>query len=88
MLLKLAITSAEDHVAQYKAKITHCDGNIKMVDYLKKLLLDNGENLKTENILEVLVGAGSFTDIRLFDTECMEHVSMDDLQKSLSKQGT
>ena len=86
MLLKLAITSAEDHVAQYKAKITHCDGSIKTVDYFKKLLLDNGENLKTENILEVLVGAGSFTDISLFDTECMEHVSMDDLQKSLSKQ--
>ena len=74
MLLKLAITSAEDHVAQSKAKITHCDGSIKMVDYF-------------ENILEVLVGAGSFTDISLFDTECMEHVSMDDLQKSLSKQG-
>ena len=68
MLLKLAVTSAEDHVAQYKTKITHCDGSIKMADYFKKLLLDNGENLKTENILEVLVGAGSFTDISLFDT--------------------
>ena len=63
MLLKVATTSAEDHVAQYKAKITHCDGSIKMVDYFKKLLLGNGKNLKTENILEVLVGARSFTDI-------------------------
>ena len=88
MLLRLAITS-EDRLVEYKARITHCSNDDqKILDYLKSVILDNGENfLNSCEILEVLVGARSFPDVSLFDKECLEHVSMIELQKSLSKQG-
>ena len=61
---------------------------MKNLDYVKSIILDNGENfLNSREILEVLVGAGSFADMSLFDKECLEHIPMTELQKSLSKQG-
>ena len=88
MLLKLAITS-EGHLVEYKARITHCSNdNLKILGYLKSIILANGENfLNSCEILEVFVGAGSFADVSLFDKELLENVSMVELQKYLSKQG-
>ena len=61
---------------------------MKILDYVKSIILDNGEHfINSHEILEVLVGAGSFTDMSLFDKECLEHIPMIELQKSLSKQG-
>ena len=88
MLLKLAITS-DDHLVEYKARITHCSNHdLKILDCLKSIILDNDENfLNSHETLEVLVGAGSFAHVSLFDKECLEQVSIIELQKSLSKQG-
>ena len=88
ILLKLAITS-EDHLLEFTSRITHCSNDdLKILDYLKSITLDNGENfLNSREIYEALVVAGSFADVSLFDKECLEHVPMIELKKSLSKQG-
>ena len=60
-----------------------CCENVKIAEYFKTITLRKGE--KKEK-MKVVICVGSFDD-SLFDKECLGHVCMIALQKSLSNHG-
>lgn len=81
MLLKLNIVNTK-HFVRYKTKMTFCEGSKTLAEYIDSIILDDGQKINVQEIVEVLVGV-SFTDMTCFDKASFSFVNLDELKKSL-----
>ena len=82
MLLKLIVVNSQ-HVVRYKSKITHCSADSTLSEYIATITLDDGNKNSIDEALEVLIGAGSFTNMSCFDKQNLQVVTMEELRKSM-----
>ena len=79
MLIKLiAVDSC--HFIRYKCKITHCPDSQTLSEYISTIVLDDNEKLLINVVLDVLIGAGTFTSTSSSGTQ---FVTMNALKKSV-----
>ena len=79
MLLKLNIVNTK-HFVRYKTKMTFCEGSKTLAEYIDSIILDDGQKINVQEIVEVLVGV-SFTDMTCFDKASFSFVNLDELKK-------
>ena len=82
MLLKLIVLNSQ-HVVRYKSKITHCSAESTLSEYIATITLDDGNKSWIDEVLEVLIGAGSLINMSCFDKEHLQVVTMEELRKSM-----
>ena len=82
MLLKLIVVNSQ-HVVRYKSKITNCSADLTLSEYIATITLDDGNKISINEVLEVLVGAGSFTNMSCFEKQSLQVVTMEELRKSM-----
>ena len=80
MLLKICVWGV-DSTLKLKSKITVANNNLNFADFLKTTKLDNGSYLSLENIQEVLVSSGSYSNGSNFDLECLKKVNVSELKE-------
>ena len=80
MLLKLIVVNSQ-HVVRYKSKITNCSADSTLSEYIATITLDDGNKNSIDEALEVLIGAGSFTNMSCFDKQNLQVVTMEELKK-------
>ena len=83
MLLKLIVVNSQ-HVVRYKSKITNCSADFTLSQYIATITLDDGNKISINEVLEVLIGAGSFTNMSCFEKQSLQVVTMEELRKSIS----
>ena len=83
MLLKLNVVT-DLHLVKYKTRITHCNENSSLADFIATIKLDDGLSCDRYSLLEVLVGVGAFNEPTLFDKDSLDLVSFGELKKSLT----
>ena len=62
--------------------MTLCEGSKTLAEYIDSIILDDGQKINFQEIVEVLVGV-SFTDMTCFDKASFSFVNLDELKKSL-----
>ena len=67
---------------RYKCKITHCLDS-QTSEYISTIVLDENEKLSISEVLEVLIGVETFTSTSSFDTQSLQLVTMNKLEKSV-----
>ena len=82
MLLKLIVVNSQ-HVVRYKSKITNCSADLTLSEYIATITLDDGNKISINEVLEVLIGAGSFTNMSCFEKQSLQVVTMEELRKSM-----
>ena len=82
MLLKLIVVNSQ-HVVRYKSKITNCSADLTLSEYIATITLDDGNKISINEVLEVLIGAGSFTNMSCFKKQSLQVVTMEELRKSM-----
>ena len=82
MLLKLIVVNSQ-RVVRYKSKITNCSADLTLSEYIATITLDDGNKILINEVLEVLVGAGSFTNMSCFEKQSLQVVTMEELRKSM-----
>ena len=82
MLLQLIVVNSQ-HVVRYKSKFTHCSADSTLSEYIATITLDNVEKKSIDEVLEVLIGAGFFTNMSCFDKQSLQVVTMEELRKSV-----
>ena len=82
MLLKLIVVNSQ-HVVRYKSKITNCSSDLTLSEYIATITLDDGNKISINEVLEVLIGAGSFTNMSCFEKQSLQVVTMEELRKSM-----
>ena len=82
MLLKLIVVNSQ-HVVRYKSKITNCSADLTLSEYIATITLDDGNKISINEVLEVLIGAGSFTNTSCFEKQSLQVVTMEELRKSM-----
>ena len=80
MLLKLIVVNSQ-HVVRYKSKITNCSADLTLSDYIATITLDDGNKISINEVLEVLIGAGSFTNMSCFEKQSLQVVTVEELRK-------
>ena len=75
MLIKLIVADS-DHFKRYKSKIMDCLDSQTLSEYISMIVLDDNEKLSINEVLEVLIGVGTFTSIRSFNTQSLQFVAM------------
>ena len=82
MLLKLVVVNSQ-RVVRYKSKITNCSADLTLSEYIATITLDDGNKISINEVLEVLIGAGSFTNMSCFEKQSLQVVTMEELRKSM-----
>ena len=82
MLIKLIVVGSY-HFIRYKCKITHCLDSQKLSKYISMIVLDDNKKLSISEVLEVLIGVGTFTSASSFDTPGLQFVTMNELKRSM-----
>ena len=82
MLLKLIVVNSQ-RVVRYKSKITNCSADLTLSEYIATITLDDGNKISINEVLEVLIGAGSFTNTSCFEKQSLQVVTMEELRKSM-----
>ena len=82
MLLKLIVVNSQ-HVVRYKSKITNCSSDLTLSEYIATITLDDGNKISINEVLEVLIGAGSFTNMSCFEKQSLQVVTVEELRKSM-----
>ena len=82
MLLKLIVVNSQ-RVVRYKSKITNCSADLTLSEYIATVTLDDGNKISINEVLEVLIGAGSFTNMSCFEKQSLQVVTMEELRKSM-----
>ena len=82
MLIKLIVVDS-NHFIRYKYKITHCLDSQKLSEYILKIVLDDNEKLSINEVLEVLIGVGTFTSTSSFDMQSLQFVTINKLKESM-----
>ena len=59
------------HVVRYKSKITHCPVDSILSEYIATITLDDVKKSSIDEVLEVLIGVGSFTNMGCFDKQSL-----------------
>ena len=54
----------------------HCLDSQTLSEYISMIALDDNEKLLINEVLEVLIGVGTFTSIRSFNTQSLQFVAM------------
>ena len=72
MLIKLIVVNA-NHFIRYKCKITHCLDSQTLSNYISTVA----------EVLEVLLGVGTFTSTSSFDRKSLQFVTMSELKKAM-----
>ena len=72
-----------DSMVKLKSKITVVNNVSGFADFLRMGKLDDGFYLSLENLQEVLVSSGSYSNSSNFDLECLEEVTVSELKESL-----
>ena len=62
--------------------MTFCEGSKTLAEYIHSIILDDGQKINVQDIVEVLVDV-SFTDMTCFDKASFSFVNLDELKKSL-----
>ena len=75
MLIKLIVANS-NHFKRYKCKIMDCLDSQTLSEYISMIVLDDNEKLSINEVLEVLIGVGTFTSIRSFNTQSLQFVAM------------
>ena len=65
---------------RYKCKIMHCL-DFKTSEYISVIVLDDNEKLSINEMLKVLIGAGTFVSTSSFDTQ--SPICYNELKKSI-----
>jgi len=84
MLIKLSVVTAL-HLVKYKSRITFCDDNSSILNYISNLNLDDGNSCSQFSILEVFISTGSFSDGTLLDQDSLGIITFGELKKSLPR---
>ena len=82
MLIKLIVVDF-DHFVRYKCKMTHCLDSQTLSEYISTIVLDDNEKHSINEVLEVLIGVGTFTSTSSFDTQSLKFVTINELKKSM-----
>ena len=82
LLFKLIVVDS-NHFIRYKCKITHCLDSPTLSEYISTIVFDDNEKLSISEVLEVLIGVGTFTSKSSFDTQSLQFVTMNELKKSM-----
>ena len=82
MLIKLILVDS-NHVKRYKCKIMHYLDSQTLSEYISTIVLDDNEKFSINEVLEVLIGVGTFTSIRSFNTQSLQFVTMNELKQSI-----
>ena len=82
MLIKLIVVDS-NHFIRYKYKITHCLDSQKLSEYILTIVLDDNEKLSINEVLEVLIGVGTFTSTSSFDMQSLQFITMNKLKESM-----
>ena len=86
MVLKICVCGV-DSTLKLKSKITVANNNLNFADFLKTTKLDNGSYPSLENIQEVLVSSGSYSNGSNFDLECLKKVNVSELKECFKDYG-
>ena len=78
MLIKL-IVFGSNHFIRYKCKIMHCLDS-QTSEYRSVIPLVDNEKLSINEVLEVLIGVGTFTSIRSFNSQNLQFATMNELK--------
>lgn len=79
MLIKLSVVKAL-HLVKYKSRITFCDDNSSILNYISNLNLDDGNSCSQFSILEVFISTGSFSDGTLLDQDSLGIITFGELK--------
>ena len=82
MLIKLIVVNS-NHFIRYKCKTTSRLSNITRLSNIIwiYITIDDNEKLSINEVLEVLIGVGTFSSTTSFDTQCLLFVTMNELKK-------
>ena len=81
-LLKLIVVNSQ-HVVRYKSKIIHCSADSTLSESIATITLDDGKKISIDEVREVLIGAGCFTNMSCFDKQSLQVVTLEELRKSM-----
>ena len=84
MLIKLIVVNS-NHFIKQKCKIMHCLDSQTLSELILTIVLDDNEKLSINEMLEVLIGVGTFTSTSSFDMQRLQFVTMNQLQKSMPR---
>ena len=82
MLIKLIVVDS-NHFIRYKCKITHCLESQTLSEYISVIALDNSGKLSINEVLEVLIGVGTFTSTKSFNSQSLQFITMNKLKNSM-----
>ena len=85
MLIKLIVVIS-NHFTRCKYKAT---SRLSKIIILSNIIwiyitIDDNEKLSVNEVLEVLIGVGTFSSTSSFDTQCLLFVTMNELKRSMS----
>ena len=80
MLIKLIVVDP-NHFIRCNCKSTHCLDLQTLSEYISTIVLDDNEKLSIKEVLEVLIGVGTFTSTSSFDTQSFQFVTIKELKK-------
>ena len=82
MLIKL-IAVDSNHFIRYKCKITHCLDSQTLSEYISRIILDDNAKRSINEVLEVLIGVGTFSSTSSVDVESLQIVTVNRFKKSM-----
>ena len=82
MLIKLIVVGSS-HFIRFECKITHCLDSQTLFEYISTIVLDDNEKRLVSEVPGVLIGVGTFTSTRSFDTQSLQLVTINKLKKSM-----
>ena len=71
------------HIIRCKSKISNWSTDSMLSEYIATITLDDGKKNSTDEVLEVLIGAASFTNMSCFDKQSLQVVTIQELRKSM-----
>ena len=82
MLIKLIIVDS-NHFIRYKCKIMHCLDSQILSEYTSTIFLDDNEKRWMNEVLDIIIGVGTFISTSSFDTQSLQDFKRNELKKSV-----
>ena len=67
----------------HKSKITHCSADSMLSEYVATITPDDGKKTSIDEVLEVLPGPGSLTNMSCFNKQSLQVVTVEELWKAM-----
>ena len=85
MLTKLIVVKSNHFIIRYKCKTTsRLSSTTRLSNIWIYITIDDNEKLYINEVLEVIIGVGTFSSKSSFDTQCLLFVTINELKKSMS----